>query len=88
MKLELFESVKKLHELELYDDLLLYVELNLQEHKLADNLKIDEQAFIYMCVADAQYQTSHFTQSAKVLVFLLNTYYNIFTYDLFIFLQY
>lgn len=75
MKLELLESIKKLHDLELYDDLLLFAELNLHEHKLSDSLKIDEQAYIFMCVGDAYYQTSRFSQSSKVFWFLVILYF-------------
>uniref|UniRef100_A0A915CV19 Uncharacterized protein n=1 Tax=Ditylenchus dipsaci TaxID=166011 RepID=A0A915CV19_9BILA len=55
MKIDLFETTKRLYELELYDDLLLFVELNLQEHKIADQLLEDEQAFVYMCIAGAYF---------------------------------
>ncbi|KAI1714523.1 endoplasmic reticulum-based factor for assembly of v-ATPase domain-containing protein [Ditylenchus destructor] len=65
MKLDLFECVKRLHELELYEDLLLFAELNVSEHKLVDQLLHDEQAFIYMCIADANFSESHFSQSVK-----------------------
>ncbi|KAI1733300.1 endoplasmic reticulum-based factor for assembly of v-ATPase domain-containing protein [Ditylenchus destructor] len=67
MKLDLFDCVKRLHELELYEDLLLFVELNVSEHKLVDQLLHDEQAFIHMCIADANFAESHFSQSVKLL---------------------
>uniref|UniRef100_A0A915DXQ0 Anaphase-promoting complex subunit 7 n=1 Tax=Ditylenchus dipsaci TaxID=166011 RepID=A0A915DXQ0_9BILA len=65
MKIDLFETTKRLYELELYDDLLLFVELNLQEHKIADQLLEDEQAFVYMCIAGAYFSCSHYAQSAR-----------------------
>ena len=66
MQLDLFDAVKQLYEYELFDDLLVFVELNLEEHKLSNMFSESEQAYIYFYIADAHFQSGNFEQSSKV----------------------
>ena len=43
----LLEPIKKLYQLELYEDLLLYADLNLDQYRI-DKLSEDNQAFMYV----------------------------------------
>lgn len=69
MVLDLFAAVKELYDYELFDDLLLFVELNLEEHKLSNMFSETEQACIYFYIADAHFQSGNFEQSSKVIYF-------------------
>lgn len=66
MQLDLFDAVKSLYEYDLFDDLLVFVELNLEEHKLSHMFSESEQACIYFYIADAHFQSGNFEQSSKV----------------------
>lgn len=70
MKPDFFDAIKKLHEYELYEDLLLHADLNINEAKICDSLRADEQALIFICIADAFFHTSQFSNSIKVRVIL------------------
>lgn len=62
----MIDAVKKLHELELFDDLVLYSELNNFEQRIVAELPDEEQAFVLACVADAHYALATYSQSARV----------------------
>jgi len=63
-----FESVKRLHDLELYEDLLRFADLQLAEHRLASLMAADEQAYVYACVGDAHRECGNAGQSVRVSV--------------------
>ncbi|KAH7726237.1 TPR Domain containing protein [Aphelenchoides avenae] len=52
----LVESVRKIHELELFDDLVLFAELNSIQAESALKLAEEEQAFVLMCIGNAHFE--------------------------------
>lgn len=60
------ESVRKLRELELFDDLVLFAELNNVEQRTAENLTEEEHAFVLTCTADAHYELAAYAPSIRV----------------------
>jgi len=61
----LFESVKRLHDLELYEDLLLFANLQLAEHRMSSLMAADEQAYVYACVGDAHRECGSAAQGVR-----------------------
>ncbi|KAH7697842.1 TPR Domain containing protein, partial [Aphelenchoides avenae] len=60
------ESVRKLRELELFDDLVLFAELNNVEQRIAENLTEEELAFVLTCTADAHYELAAYAPSIRL----------------------
>lgn len=71
----LFNAVRHLYELELYEDLLLFVELNLPSEPAkifnrideGEELDDDQRGFLFCCMADANFQANQITRAIKVL---------------------
>lgn len=66
MKIDLFEVVKKLHDFELFEDVLMFLEFNMKFNKLDDYFEEDEQAYIYYCQADSNYHLENYRKSNTV----------------------
>lgn len=68
---DLFQAVERLHQLELFEDLCLYVELHLPNEPAkmfmnsADDLKEDQRGYIFCCLADAYANLGYFTKAIQ-----------------------
>jgi hypothetical protein len=65
----LFESVKRLHAYELYEDLLLFADLNLSDQQYRmEKMGEDAVAYVHFCIADAHFQLGNFPQCIRVYI--------------------